>query len=117
MPLIRGADHVFEVIVGLPAEFTAGLAAISIDSNRVAGTAGQFVYREIFSRYLFDHLNHLTHRRSLAGSQVIDSAAATFSQAVQGHNMSFGQVGHVDEVADTGAVPGRVLDAHYRESG
>lgn len=78
----------------------AGPAAGDDDRHRLAGDAT-------------DGVDDLFDRMPAAGPDIVGDAACL--EVVQGEDVGLGQVGHVDVVADAGAIGGRIVGAEQLE--
>src|SRR2546422_615898 len=81
--------------------------------RRIAGPALGEVDLEVDARYALDSVDHLEHREAAAVAAIERHRGAAATQIGKRVGMRAHQVGHVDVVADAGAVRCRVVGAEY----
>ena len=59
--------------------------------------------------YSFGYINNFFHRIAVTITTIENFAPASIQQIAQRYQMSFGQVIHMDEIPDAGAVGGRII--------
>jgi len=103
-PGVGVRDHVFEAVLGFPAEHAAGEVVGCDEARGVAGPArADGVWDGADD--LFDGRDDLADAMAFAGPEIDDGRAIAF----EGGEVGFGEVGDVDVVANAGSVRGRVV--------
>ena len=115
MPDPCGADDVVDLgVVGFPVEFGDGFGATGDQEGGVAEAAGFDLDGDGVAGDAANAVDNFFHSEAGAVAEVINEAMVSSAgrfEGLQGENVSVGEVGDVDVVADAGAVVGRVIFA------
>ena len=85
--------------------------------RRIASPAWPFPHRNRLPAHALDDRDHLSQRMADAGAEIESGALASRQQVAEGADMRLGKVGHVDEIADGGAIGRRIVGAEDLDPG
>ena len=112
------ADDGVEIIeTRLPVENLADALRFCHDRHHVPCPAQSHAHRKIYLRHVLDRTNHIEHGEAVAVTAIEDFALAATPKVAKRIEMSVDKVGHMDVIADAGAVVRRIVRAEHFEKG
>src|SRR5579862_1193490 len=115
LPGVRGPHDSVEVIEArLPTELGTDALRLRHQRRRVARAARLLTHGELAARHPLDARQYLAHAVAVSVADIERGRGTAFTQPVEGVQVRRRQVLHVNVIAYSGAVGGRVIGAEYR---
>ena len=113
LPVPGVRTHIFDIILGFPAQFSLSLGSVGIAGCNIAGTAGFDHIGDLHACSGFKILHNIKNTVAFTGTQVIDAEAGIVLDLLQRLYMAFGKIHHMDIVSHTGSVRSIIIVAEH----
>ena len=117
LPVPAVADHLFDAVLGFPAQLAFGFGGVAVAGGDVAGTAGLDAVGHLDTVHLDEGVDHVEDAVAVACAEVVDVEAAAALDGLEGADVAAGEIDDVDIVAHAGAVGGVIIVAEDAQLG
>ena len=90
--------------------------SVGNQNRRIAGPARTRKHGNVAAGDIASAVDEFPHRPPTAGAEIERRAFCTVQQCACGCNVSIRQIGHMDVIAHTGTICGRIIVPEYRKS-
>ena len=99
-----------------PGKLVARTRSVGNQNRRIARTGRTHQHRNVAARHIADAGDELAYRLAAAGAEIERRALCTIEQRAYRINVRIRQIGHMDVVAHSCAVCGRIIVAENRKA-